>query len=204
MAALALLFFAALSLNLILIFALGIRELVLRERVSIVSVYYPWFILFVSTSLLWVLFARILIFTGGIFNYFLMLPLAILTGFALEKLFFFTINELKKNPRYKELLFDTVDNPGMFSIGSSYSGMSAAALFLTLHFALSFADAVLLSLAFSAGGLLAFLILKEIQKRSFLEVIPYGLRGTPILLISAGLLSLIFSAASVLFIKMLI
>ena len=201
MALLALLFFAALSLNLILTFSLGIREIILRERISIISVYYPWFIIFVSTSLLWVFFARILFFTAGIFNYLLMLPFAVLAGFALEKLFFYAINELKKHPPYKELLIDAADNPGMFTIGSSYSAMTAVALFLTIHFALSFADALVLSFAFSAGGLLAFIILKEIQKRSFLEAIPYGLRGTPILLISMGLLSLIFSAASVLFIK---
>ena len=97
--------------------------------------------------------------------------------------------------------FNPGENPGVFSPGSSYNGLAAAALFLTLRFAVSFTDALLLSFAFSAGGLLAFLIVKEIQKRSFLETIPYQLRGAPILLVSMGLLSVVFSAASVLFLK---
>ena len=195
MAALALLFFTAFSLNLLVNFALGIKELILRERSPALHLYYPWFILFVSTLLLWVFFARTLLFTGGILNFLLIFPLSSLASFGLEKLFFYLIS------RNKDRFKDIGENPCVFSIGSSYNGLAAAALFLTLHFALSFSDAFLLSLAFSAGGLLAFLIIKEIQKRSFLETIPYGLRGTPILLLSMGLLSLVFSAASALFLK---
>jgi len=187
MAALALVFFAALSLNLLLHFALGIKELVRREQSSAVYLYYPWGILFVSTFFLWILLARILFFTGGILDYFLVFPLSVLGSMGLEKLFFHSF--IKKK------------NPGIFSIGSSYNGLAAAALFLTLRYAISFADAFLMSLAFSAGGLLAFLIIKEIQKRTFLEAIPHRLRGIPILLISMGLLSLLFSAASALFLK---
>jgi len=188
----ALVFFAALSLNLLVNFALGIKELVQRERAPAVLIYYPWIILFVSTLLLWVFFARILFFVD--LDFLLVLPLSVLGSQELEKFFFRTVTKLFSR-------FNSEENPGMFSVGSSYNGLVAAALFLTLRFALSFTDAVLLSFAFSAGGLLAFLIIKEIQKRSFLEAIPYGLRGTPILLISMGLLSLIFSAASMLFLK---
>ena len=191
MAALALVFFAALSLNLFLSFALGIKELIHRERSPAIMLFYPWIILFFTTLFLWVFFARVLFFTGGVLDYVLMFPLSVLGSMGLEILFFrgfLHITKLEENPR-------------LFSIGSSYNGLCAAALFLTLRFALSFADALLLSLAFSAGCLLAFLIIKEIQKRSFLEAIPYALRGTPILLVSMGLLSLVFSAASVLFLK---
>ena len=191
MAVFALVFFAALSFNLFLNFALGVRELILRERTPAVLLYYPWVVLFISTLFLWILFARILFFTGGILDYFLIFPLSVLGSMGLEILFF----------RFAVPLTKQHENPGLFSAGSSYNGLAAAALFLTLHFALSFADAFLLSLTFSAGALLAFLIIKEIQKRSFLEAIPRGLRGTPILLVSMGLLALVFSAASVLFLK---
>jgi len=191
MAVFALVFFTALSLNLFLNFALGIKELILRERAPAILLYYPWIVLFVSTLFLWILFARILFFTGGIFDYFLIFPLSVLGSMGLEILFF----------RFAKPLTKQHENPCLFSAGSSYNGLSAVALFLTLHFALTFTDAFLLSLTFSAGALLSFLIIKEIQKRSFLEAIPHGLRGTPILFISMGLLSLIFSGASVLFLK---
>ena len=183
----ALVFFAALSLNLLLHFALGIKELVRREQSNAVLFYYPWLILFISTFLLWILFARLLFFTGGIFDFLLIFPLSVLGSEGLEKFFFHSVIKRK--------------NPGVFSIGSSYNGLAAAALFLTLRYALSFADAFFLSFAFSAGGLAAFVIVKEIQKRTFLEAIPHRLRGTPILLISMGLLSLLFSAAAALFLK---
>lgn len=197
MAALALVFFAALALNLFLHFALGINELARREQSSAVFLYYPWFILFVSTFFLWIVFARILFFTGGIFDFLLVFPLSALGSMGLENLFFYALAWIRDVPRHKE----PEKNPGIFSVGSSYSGMAAAALFLTLRFALSFTDAFFLSIAFSAGGLLAFVIVKEIQRRSFLEAIPHRLRGIPILLVSMGLLSLLFSAASALFLK---
>ena len=50
MAALALFFTAALSMNLILNFALGIKEFVQRERSPLLHIYYPWLILFISTG----------------------------------------------------------------------------------------------------------------------------------------------------------
>ena len=191
MSVLALVFFAALSLNLLLNFAFGTRELVQRERIPSIHIYYPWVILFISTFLLWVFFSRVLFFAKGIADFILIFPLSVMGSMGLEALFFRLFSRIVKSGEGQKL----------FSAGSSYNGLSAAALLLTLRFALSITDALFLSLAFSAGCLLAFLIIKEIQKRSFLESIPYSLRGTPVLLISMGLLSLIFSAASVLFLK---
>ena len=191
MAAFALVFFAALSLNLFLNCALGIKELIHRERSPGILLYYPWIILFISTLLLWVFFARLLFFSGGILDFMLIFPLSVLGGMGLEISFFRFVIKLSKPE----------ERVNLFSVGSPYNGLCAAALFLTLHFSVSFADAFLLSLAFSIGGLLAFLIIKEIQKRSYLEAVPHGLRGTPMLLIAMGLLSLVFSAASVLFLK---
>jgi len=82
----ALVFFAALSLNLLVNFALGIKELVQRERAPAVLIYYPWIILFVSTLLLWVFFARILFFVD--LDFLLVLPLSVLGSQELEKFFF--------------------------------------------------------------------------------------------------------------------
>jgi len=193
---LALVFFAALSANLLLSFGLGTREL-LPQKPPHVFTLYPWVVLFVSTLLLWVLFARVLLFFGGIFDLILILPLSALISAALEK-FLFRIAAQYKNPEVKP---EIPPFSGLFIAGSSYHELAAVSVLLTLHFALSFADALLLSLTFCAGSLLAFLIIREIQKRSFMETIPHGLRGAPIVLISMGLLSLVFSAVSVLFLK---
>ena len=191
MAAMALVFFAAFSLNLLLNFALGVRELILRERTPPMQFYYPWLILFVSTFLLWVFFARLLFFTGGALDFILIFPFSVLGGMGLETLFF----------RFFGRYIGLKENPQIFSAGSPYNGLCVSALFLTLRLALSPGEGLILSFVFSSGALLSFLIIKEIQKRSFLEAIPRGLRGTPILLISMGFLSLVFSAASVLFLK---
>jgi len=192
MAVMALVFFAALSLNLFLNYGLGIREFLPQKQHYDDTFYYPWLVLFVSTLLLWVLFARILSFFGGIFDLILILPLSALASAALEKFFFNFLS------RYKDMEVKPVF---LFTAGSSWHEMTAVSVLLSLHFALSFAEALLLSLTFSAGNLMAFLIIREIQKRSSLETIPRGLRGTPIIMISMGLLSLVFSAVSVLFLK---
>jgi electron transport complex protein RnfA len=187
----ALFFFAALSLNILLNFALGVKELVSRERSPVINRYYPWLILFLATVLFWVFFALLLRPLGGALYYLLVFPLAVLGSREMEKLLFYFFPSLG-------------ENPGVFRIGSTYNGLSTGAALLTVHFAFGFWEALVCSFAFSSGGLLAFLIVKEVQKRSFLESIPYGLRGTPILLISMGILSLIFSAAAVLFLKILL
>ena len=189
MALLALVFFAALSLNLILNFAVGVREVTQRKQIPALHLAYPWLILFVSTLLLWVFFARIFAFSRGILDFLLILPLSVLASSVLEKLF------------YRFVVPPPEGMSALFTVGSSYSELTAVSVLLTLHFAVSFADALLLSLSFAVGGFAVFLIIKEIQKRSSIEIIPYGLRGTPILLISMGILSLVFSAVSVLLLK---
>jgi len=188
---LALCFFAALSLNLVLNFALGAREILRQKQISVLHFSYPWIIVFVSTVFLWIFFARILQFAGGIFEFLLLLPFSAMAGFTLEKVFFYFALQYK----------DLGANPRLFAAGSPYHELTAAAALLTLRFALSFADALLLSLTFSVGGFTAFLIIKEISKRSSIETIPYGLRGTPVFLVSMGILSLVFSAVSVLLLK---
>jgi len=191
MATLALCFFAALSLNLVFNFALGAREILRQKQISVLHFSYPWIIVFVSAVFLWIFFARILMLSAGVFEFLLLLPFSAAAGVALEKLFFYLAAQHK----------DLGANPKLFGTGSAYSELTAAAALLTLRFALSFADALLLSLTFAAGGFIAFLIIKEISKRSAIETIPYGLRGIPVFLVSMGILSLVFSAVSVLLLK---
>jgi electron transport complex protein RnfA len=188
MSAFALVLFSGLSLNLLLTFSLGLRELVSREREPAFHSYYPWIILFAVTVLLWAALERVLFPLPEAMRYLVLYPLSALGTLGAEILLFTLFPKLGENPR-------------IFKIGSEYSVFSLGALFFTDVFALSFADALLLSFAFSGGGFLAFLIVKEIQKRSFLEALPYRLRGRPILLIALGLLSLIFSSAAVFFLR---
>ncbi|MDR2181981.1 MAG: hypothetical protein LBN92_04795 [Treponema sp.] len=188
MESLALCFFAALILNLLLGFGLGTREMISREREPALYNYYPWGVLFLVTAVLALFFLHIPFLRR--FEYFLIFPLAVTGGRGAEYLLFTFVLRGREDPR----IFKTV---------SGYSALLPASLYLTLAFAVTTADALLLAFSLSAGGLAAFLAVKEIQKRSFLESIPYGLRGAPLVLISMGLLSLILSSAAVLILRML-
>jgi electron transport complex protein RnfA len=184
----ALCFFAALSLNLLLCFGLGTKEMISREREPALYNYYPWGILFLVTAVLALFFLNIPFLR--LFEFVLIVPLSIVSGMGAEYLLFAFVLRGRESPR-------------IFKIGSGYSALLPAALYLTVHFAVTSAEALLIAFALSAGGFLAFLCIKEIQKRSFLESIPYGLRGAPILLISMGLLSLILSSGAVLLLRIL-
>jgi hypothetical protein len=188
---LAIVVFSAFYLNLFLCFGIGIRELVSRERSPAFHIYYPWGILFVVSSALWLFFDWLSMFAGWFPVFLLIYPLSLFSGLGLETAMF------RLFPRLGE-------NPGIYRIGSGYNGFSLAALFLTMRLALSLGEALLFSLAFSGGAFIAYLIIKEIQKRSFWEAIPRSLRGNPILLVSMGLLSLIFYASALFVLKVLL
>jgi electron transport complex protein RnfA len=119
----------------------------------------------------------------GFLNYLLIFPLSALVCMGLEacavRLFF-------KKEQFSPL----------FGAASAYNGLAVSALFLTMHLAASPAEAAVLSLSFAGGALLAAVILGEIKRRASIEKVPRFFRGTPLLLISAGLLSLIFSSAA--------
>jgi electron transport complex protein RnfA len=72
-------------------------------------------------------------------------------------------------------------------------------LLISLHLALGPLEALFLSLCFSLGLALSLGILREIDRRSRFEAVPPFLRGCPLALISLGLLSLIFTSASLMF-----
>ena len=74
-----------------------------------------------------------------------------------------------------------------------------AALFIILGLAGSFAQAAMLSFGFAAGAALAVLIVDEIRRRLAMEAVPRRLRGGPLVLITMGLLSLVFTSVAVVF-----
>ena len=170
---------AGLSLNLILQFALGSRLLLKKNELPVFQVIN----LFLSVIILWFLYTFIFrFFSWEFMSYFIFFPASVLVCFGiecLEKHFF----PKKKRVRH-------------FSYLTGYDGLIPASLILTANIALTFGDALVLSFFFALGCLFALVFLKEIRRKSLLEIIPGNLRGMPLAYISMGLLAMIFGAAA--------
>jgi electron transport complex protein RnfA len=189
--------FSGLTLNLMLQMGLGIRDIGLHIDRFIRYTFFQWGILFFSVFIFWFFFSYILSpLALGYLEYFLLFPLASVAGKGFEAIarYFFPF-----------LLKVHIKSSGseLFSAETAYNGLIMAALVLTLRLAGSIAEAVVLSLGFSLGGLMSALILRDIHRRSFLERVPQALRGMPLLLISMGLMALIFSSLAVIFLRIL-
>jgi electron transport complex protein RnfA len=184
-----LIIFSAFSMNLVLQCALGIRGAAEAVNYFRVSTFIKLGIIFSSVILLWVVFSKIISSViSGIFIYVLLFPVSLMAYEGFEFLIF--RRALKKDPEKG----NAISFPG---------GITAAAVFICLTIADSFLEAAALSFGFAAGILLVFLIIGEIRRRAALEAVPYYLRGKPLVLISMGMLSLIFSTASLLLFRMI-
>jgi electron transport complex protein RnfA len=177
--------FAGLAVNLIIHLGLGLGEIGSAQCRFRCRACLQWAVLFIAVLSLWFFFTYIAApLSLGFLNYLLIFPLSALVCMGLEacavRLFF-----KKEKP------------PLLFGAASAYNGLVVSALFLTIQLAASPLEAAVLSLSFAGGALLAAFILCEIKRRASVEKVPPFLRGTPLVLISAGLLSLIFSAAAV-------
>jgi electron transport complex protein RnfA len=207
--------FSGLSMNLILQFGIGIRMIVLAENHGN-SVepskreFLVWVgIHFTSVMLLWLFFLFIQsAFSMAGVEYILLFPLSCIVFTALEYLvnrFVFkkTIDTEGPDIFYSSfadrILTGNAKKSGAFISGS----MTSAALFITCGIAGSFAEALMLSLGFSTGIALAILIMREIRKRSEMEAVPTCLKGGPLVLITMGLLSMIFTSAAIMFLNVL-
>jgi electron transport complex protein RnfA len=169
--------FSSLSMNLLLQCGLGMRRAVQEGGKPLP--FAQMGLLALAVLVLWVFFSYLPAL--GFFTYLLLFPLSVLVYAGLEGLFFRLF--LKQPP------------PGPPACVSC-DGLTAAALFLTLHLASGFVEATVLALGFALGLLLSLLILEEIRRRSRMEAVPPFLQGSPLALISLGLLSLIFSSAA--------
>jgi electron transport complex protein RnfA len=187
----ALVVFAGFSLNLLLQLGLGIRSCGAKPDRPIRFSLLQWAMLFFSVLLFWLFFTYILSpLALGFFVFFLLFPLTVAAGkgFDLLRGRFFPALKTERE---------------LFSVMTASDGLIIAAILMTIRLAGSFAEAVVLSLGFSLGGLFAVLVLKSIHRRSFLEKVPHFLRGLPLLLISMGLISLIFSSAAAILLQAL-
>ncbi|MDR2964634.1 MAG: hypothetical protein LBU88_02545 [Treponema sp.] len=184
-----LIIFSAFTMNLTLQCALGIRGIAESRIYNGFSTMVKLGIILFSIILMWILFSKIIsTFISGFFIYALLFPVSYIVYDSLEFVVFQQI--LKKDP--KEKCF--VSFPG---------GITAVAVFICLNIAINFLEAILLSFGFTAGILIVYFIIREIGKRAALEAVPRFLRGIPLLIIVMGLLSLIFSFASLMILRMI-
>ena len=195
--------FSGLSMNLILQFGLGLVKITLIEssqplkKIDLAGAISKMGILFVSTLLLWLLFTFFRsVIPLGLIEYVLPFPSAYLVFSVLE----YAADKfiLKKNTAQEKPSTASVRESGMIN-----SALAAAALFMALNVAGGFGEAAVLSLCFSGGIALAVLIIREIRFRSEMEAVPQFLRGSPLTLVTMGLLSLIFSSAALMLYKVL-
>ena len=142
-------------------------------------------ILFMSVLILWLCLEAVFPLLG-FFEYIILFPASALACHGLE--FFFLTFQKKRSPA---LVFDSL---------TGYDGLAGASLFLVRMLASGFPEALALAAGFTLGVMAAMLVLVEIRRRSLLEAVPSFLRGSPLTLISMGILSLILgSTAAVLF-----
>jgi electron transport complex protein RnfA len=183
--------FSGLSLNLIVHLGLGIENTgPLGQDEGPVPLVQTG-IFFLAVPLLWAFFTYPLApFFFGFSQYFLLFPLSALACLGFDRLFTFLSPQIASRGK-------------AFAPKTAYNGLVLAALALTLHLASGFMEALVLSLGFSLGILFSLCALRGIQKRSRLERTPLFLRGVPLMLLSMGLLALIFSSAADLFFKAL-
>jgi electron transport complex protein RnfA len=183
--------FSGLSLNLLIHLGIGIRDFNREPYRPFRFMLFQWFSLFVSTMVFWCLFTYI--FTPlslGFFEYFLFFPLAATLGNFWQFLFARLFSRENSEER-------------LFSLSGTYIGLVTSALLITIRLAGSFSGALVLALGFSLGFLAAVFILRAIFDRFSGETVPSFLHGTPLLLISLGLLALIFSSLSAIILRLL-
>jgi electron transport complex protein RnfA len=181
--------FSAFTTNLTLQCALGLKGIAATDNFNKTTSLIRLLIIFISVVFLWVLFTIILgSFFSGMFVFVLMFPVGYMIYSGLEYLVF--------NYLVKENIEDEsfINFPG---------GITAVAAFICINIANGFFEVLLLSFGFTAGILLVILIIREIKKRAWLESVPRFIRGTPLVLITMGMLSLIFTSGSLLILGMI-
>jgi electron transport complex protein RnfA len=182
-------FFSAFSVNLTLQCALGVKGVCESRNPGHHSNVIRGGIIFVSTILLWVVFSKIIASViSGIYIYVLLFPVSYMVYDGFESLTFHKLFKLDSQ-KHNSITF-----PG---------GITAAAAFICLTVANNFLEALLISFGSAAGVFLVFMIVGEIRRRAVLEAVPKFLRGKPLVLVSMGLLSLIFSVSSILLFGMI-
>jgi len=176
------------SMNLVLQCGLGIKGAAESKNPLNVSTLIRMIIIFFSVILLWFFFSRIVnSIIHGILIYVLLFPVSSVVYDLFEYLVF----------RY---MYKEESKAGGFV--SFPGGITAVCVFICVNLADGFLEAAVLSFGFTAGIFLVYLIVREVRKKAALESVPLFLRGKPLVLITMGMLSLVFSVVSVLLFRM--
>jgi electron transport complex protein RnfA len=185
--------FAALACNLVLHFGLGIRALAVEKeggktgRAFYISRFLEGGVIFLSVLVLWIVFIYLLGPLGlGFFRFILIFPLSapVCAGFEIL---------------LKRFLPQSWGWSPVFRTISACDGLIPTALFLSLHTATNVLEAAVLAFSFVLGILLPMFVLEEIRRRAGFEAVPRFLRGSPLALITLGIMSLVFASVAALF-----
>jgi electron transport complex protein RnfA len=202
--------FSGMSMNMILQFGIGLRQTALynTEENSKGVFFVRAGLYFLSIMILWLFFSFLQsVLFLGFFEYILVFPAAYFFFLAVEYLsrrLLLSTNWrgeiVSRGDFISECLFidsRTTDNEAE-TLNSAFSNgaPAGAALFIMLGLADGFAQAAAFSFGFSAGSALAVLIVVEIRRRSAMEAVPRSLRGVPLILVTLGLLSLVFTSVA--------
>jgi electron transport complex protein RnfA len=176
-------------MNLALQCAMGIKGASESKNCSRKSTIIRLGIIFITVVFLWLFFSKIIFSVfSGIFIYILIFPISFI---AYEGIQYLTIKYITKKDIENESF---INFPG---------GITAVSVFICINISNGFFQTVILSFGFTSGIMVVFLIIREIRRRAALEAVPPFLRGNPLILISMGLLSIVFTAASVLFLRVM-
>ena len=181
--------YSGFTLNLVLQCALGIKGTIESKNLLKASTFIKLGIIFLSCILLWLFFSSIIsFFNMGIFLYIILFPVSFLVCEGLEFLLFrYVIKQDSDSDSF-------VNFPG---------GITAVSVFLCMTLANNILEVIILSFGFVFGIFIVNLIVREIRRRAALEAVPHFLRGKPLVLITMGMLSLIFTTASLLLFRMI-
>ena len=182
--------FSSLWANLLLQCGLGIKsaasqEAPVCEDTKIYTTLIKLGIIFITALLLWLVFDKILFFLSlDLLLYILVFPAGVMAYDGLEFLFYHFV--LKKEAAKNSHI-------------NFCNGITAVILFVCLNLANNILEAAVFAFGFVFGIILSVMIIREIRRRSALEAVPVFLRGNPLLLISMGLISMVFYAVSLMF-----
>jgi len=181
--------YSAFTVNLLLQCGLGIKGAVDTRNTLNISSLIKVGIIFVTVIILWLFFSKILFsLLPGVYIYIILFPLSYIIYQTMEYMVFYYI--LKKDRTSESL----INFPG---------GITAVAVFLNMYLANNFMQTIILSFGFTIGIFLAIIIIREIRKRAAFEAVPVYIRGIPLVLITMGMLSLVFTTASLLLFRMI-
>jgi electron transport complex protein RnfA len=188
---------ASLAMNLLVQLGLGLGILADDNEDYPLRFCCVWGLVFViGLFFLWLLFTYILTPLGlGFYWYLLLYPLsaALIRGFEVLGSREGTMKLVLFRPGLRQ------SPPSSFFWPRGWVEFFVLGLLISLHLALNPLEALFLALCFSLGLVFSLVVLREIGRRSRFEAVPPLLRGSPLALISLGLLSLIFSIASIMF-----